>query len=135
MPRFRAILALGLLLGCQQFDPPPVAERLVVSYPEGFTADFPNQAPGAILEVGVQVRTERGAPVPGVDVLWDDGFLPSAAHPDRSQTDSEGISRSHWLLRSLPAGQFSRKSVMRATIAGTAPLEYRVTVYPCSKGC
>lgn len=137
MHRIRAILVVAVLTGCADYAAPVTSPSYTLAYPQGVVADFPNQAPGAVLEVSAQVLTSRGKPAVGVVVNWVDGYVSPAVQPQYATTDSAEIARARWATRAPHPGQFDRPQVLRGYLPGAdhSPLEFRVTVYPCSKGC
>ena len=139
MPRaLPALVLVGLIAvgGCRTpFDLPPNQRALELRYPEGFFATFPHLNPGDIVAVAVQVTTSGGKPVKGVEIIWDDGFFPVRAQPQRSQSDSMGQVTATWVLGPLPNGTFSQQQSVRAYLpgAGNSPLEFTALVVRCTR--
>ncbi len=132
------LLALAGLLastGCNSFEPPPNQPPMQLQYPTGVSANLINHNPGDSVPIIAMVADHRGKPVPGIEIIWDDGRWPVGAQPARVLSDSQGRARTLWILRPLTPGTFSDPRSIRAYLPGAAnsPLEYRTIVMPCSK--
>ena len=136
VPLRTALLPL-CLAACQQSAAPSVEATLSLHYPPGIVADLPHRSPGTIVQLQAQVLTERGRPVLGVEIIWDDGRLIPNLRPPRSLTDTAGIARTDWVLGPLAPDQFSIIREVRAYLPGAVnnPLQYRIEVIQCTRNC
>ena len=135
--RLLLLAGLPVLSTCRNFAVPETEPALRLDYPTGYTADFPHQIPGAVLDIAVRVTEVGGAPAIGVEVVWDDGYATPAVTPWHTLTDSTGMVTAKWEVRPLPAEQFSRDDHVRAYLPGAlnSPLEYRAIIHHCYRNC
>lgn len=128
---------IALLNGCQNFSDPPTESNFTLGYPNGVIGDLPHQTPGTEVQLAVKVTNRKGKPVEGVEISWDDGYVFSAVHPARSLTDTAGLARTFWTMKPLPPGNFVASRAIRAYLPGAShnPIEYRVEVVTCTRGC